>query len=301
MAKTCGSCGLAVNDAALVCEKCGYQFASDPKATVPAEPVLTGAIPNNGVPNPKTSRNIAVWALVAVVAVVIALCYYLKSFQKRIESVPRQSVSTEERTKVVGAMQAAFKRIKGDLHGIEVSERAEVLTFDSKAFSNSVSRAMFWDVLRESGFVSKEVTVTLEQLCALGFRQARIGYGTIGDNYSLGCLGKPPSEAVPYLPSDIVPLVLLSNRWHTESGYAIMEGQVLNVSEQPLENVEAVATFYDAKGEFVTSDNAVIDYNPILPAQKSSYKVIVTYNPAMRQGGVEFKYLGGGSIRFVQK
>lgn len=37
MAKTCGFCGLIVNDSAETCEKCGYQFASDAAADVPIE------------------------------------------------------------------------------------------------------------------------------------------------------------------------------------------------------------------------------------------------------------------------
>ncbi len=55
--------------------------------------------------------------------------------------------------------------------------------------------------------------------------------------------------------------------WHTEYGYAILEGQVTNVSSQPLKNVTAVASFYDAKGGFITSSEALIEYNPILPAK----------------------------------
>jgi predicted amidophosphoribosyltransferase len=35
MPKTCGSCGLVISDDARFCEKCGYQFASAPKANIP--------------------------------------------------------------------------------------------------------------------------------------------------------------------------------------------------------------------------------------------------------------------------
>lgn len=34
MAKTCGACGLVVDDHVQFCEKCGYQFASDATADV---------------------------------------------------------------------------------------------------------------------------------------------------------------------------------------------------------------------------------------------------------------------------
>jgi hypothetical protein len=34
-----------------------------------------------------------------------------------------------------------------------------------------------------------------------------------------------------------------------------------------LEDVEAVVEYYDAQGNFVTSDSALIDFNPILSGQ----------------------------------
>jgi hypothetical protein len=191
--------------------------------------------------------------------------------------VPQQSVSVEDRAKAILAFQRTNKLGS-------VLEQGELIAFDSKKYSEASYRALAWIAFRTNG---------LDFLCKVGFRQVRFGYGAVGENYSLGCEGSAPSE--------VQPLLLLSNKWRIEYGYAIMEGQVMNISGQRLENVEAVATFYDAKGEFVTSDNAVIDYNPILPGQKSSYKVTVACNPAMRKGGVEFKYLGGGSIPFVQK
>jgi hypothetical protein len=38
MAKTCGSCSFVVNDDVRFCEKCGHQFASDPKVNLPSDP-----------------------------------------------------------------------------------------------------------------------------------------------------------------------------------------------------------------------------------------------------------------------
>ena len=83
-----------------------------------------------------------------------------------------------------------------------------------------------------------------------------------------------------------------------ESGYAIFEGQVKNISSSPLENVDAVVTFYDSAGGFITSSDALIDFNPILPSQTSPFKVMKTENPAMRKAGVEFRHLMGGPIAY---
>jgi hypothetical protein len=94
------------------------------------------------------------------------------------------------------------------------------------------------------------------------------------------------------------PLELVSYSWHIEYGYAILEGQVKNISAQPLKSVEAVASFYDSAGGFITSADSLIAYNPILPGQTSPFKVMATENPAMKKAGVEFKELFGGTIPF---
>ena len=95
-------------------------------------------------------------------------------------------------------------------------------------------------------------------------------------------------------------LELVKYTWQTEYGYAILEGQVTNISLQPLTNVAAVASFYDTNGGFITSSDALIDYNPILPGQTSPFKVMATQNPAMKKARVEFKELLGGTIAFRQ-
>jgi hypothetical protein len=68
-----------------------------------------------------------------------------------------------------------------------------------------------------------------------------------------------------------------------------------------LEHVTAVVQFYDKYGNFITSADALIDYNPILPNQISPFKVMATYNPEMKKAGVEFKYLMGGTIEHSKK
>jgi hypothetical protein len=98
-------------------------------------------------------------------------------------------------------------------------------------------------------------------------------------------------------PEDYSPkLELVKWTWGEEYDYAIAEGQVKNISSESIRSVQAVVTFYDKNGEFITSDDALIDYNPILPAQTSPFKVMATWNPAMKKAGIEFKELMGGTI-----
>jgi hypothetical protein len=93
--------------------------------------------------------------------------------------------------------------------------------------------------------------------------------------------------------------VLLSSRGYPSEGggYHIIEGQVKNISSESLRNVAAKGTWFDKNDGFITSDDTLIDYNPILPGQTSSFKVMSRTNPAMSKYSVEFKYLLGGSIR----
>jgi len=86
------------------------------------------------------------------------------------------------------------------------------------------------------------------------------------------------------------------SRCSQEYSFMIAEGTVTNETTDSLKNVEAVIAFKDASGNFVTSEDALIDYNPILPGQTSPFKITATYNPAMATCEVSFKDLMGGTI-----
>lgn len=98
-------------------------------------------------------------------------------------------------------------------------------------------------------------------------------------------------------PAPTAKLALLSARGYDEYGYHIVEGQVRNISDESLKNVAVKATWYDKADGFITSDDALIDYNPILPGQTSPFKTMSRTNPAMSKYSVEFKFLFGGEIQ----
>ncbi len=93
-------------------------------------------------------------------------------------------------------------------------------------------------------------------------------------------------------------LEIISWYWYiTESAsYVEAKGQVKNISGMSLEDVEVVVTYYDKDGNFITSDSALIDFNPILDGQVSPFIVYTIYNPAMKTASIEFKFLLGGTI-----
>ena len=89
-------------------------------------------------------------------------------------------------------------------------------------------------------------------------------------------------------------LLAVSGSW--QYGYATVEGQVKNISGKSLQNVAAVAEWYIADGQFITSDTALIEYNPVLAGQSSPFKVISTHNLAISKYRISFKSLFGGQI-----
>ncbi|MBS7701588.1 MULTISPECIES: FxLYD domain-containing protein [unclassified Chelatococcus] len=84
--------------------------------------------------------------------------------------------------------------------------------------------------------------------------------------------------------------------WGAQYSHAIVNGQVRNLRDTPLKNVQAVVSFYTADGTFIDSASALIDYTTLLPGQASPFKVINNWNPAMKKATLEFKFLLGGRL-----
>lgn len=90
-------------------------------------------------------------------------------------------------------------------------------------------------------------------------------------------------------------LKCLAYTWSREYGYITLEGQVKNLTDEPIDGLQAVGSFY--KGDtFVTSDSGMVEYQPLLPKQTSPFRVMLTDNPAIDGATVEFKTLFGGTI-----
>jgi len=105
----------------------------------------------------------------------------------------------------------------------------------------------------------------------------------------------PPKPAGPQLQ------VLSKSGTIGEYGYSYVEGQVKNISSESLEHVQAVVTWYTDGGEFITSDSALIEYDPLLAQQVSPFKVGTRTNPKMKRYKVEFNQLLGGTLRTVEQ
>jgi len=94
----------------------------------------------------------------------------------------------------------------------------------------------------------------------------------------------------------MAPLVLESWNWREQSGFVIAEGEVTNRSASRLENIMVVVSFYTGDNQFITSTDALVQFNPILPGQTTPFKAIATYNPRIASAKLAFKRMSGGTI-----
>ena len=83
---------------------------------------------------------------------------------------------------------------------------------------------------------------------------------------------------------------------YSEYGYIHVVGEVKNISNTKLENVMAVVAFRTEDGTLVKTDDALIDYDVLMPGQTCSFEVLTTENPAIKKLGLSFKQLFGSQI-----
>ena len=93
-----------------------------------------------------------------------------------------------------------------------------------------------------------------------------------------------------------IPLAVVSWHWGPEHGFAVAEGEVKNVSPDRLDNVMAMVTFRTSSGELVTSSDALLEYQALLPGQTSPFRVMAGHNPAMAGASLRFKTLRGREL-----
>jgi hypothetical protein len=97
-------------------------------------------------------------------------------------------------------------------------------------------------------------------------------------------------------PSPSLALVSARGYESDSGGFHYVEGQVTNLTDKPLQSVAAVATWYDKNDQFITSDDALVNFNPLMPGQTSPFKTITRSNPLMAKFTIQFKRLLGGQL-----
>lgn len=99
-----------------------------------------------------------------------------------------------------------------------------------------------------------------------------------------------------------VQLIIEKWSWRRSSDMFVeAQGLVTNVSGMPLESVVARVNFYTSNDEFITSEDALIAYRPLLVGQSSPFKVIETFNPAMAKASLELAEFWGTTYKVLDR
>lgn len=120
---------------------------------------------------------------------------------------------------------------------------------------------------------------------------------TVGLSCALTLTAGCSSPVIKTTPATILELNTWS--WHTADDYAVANGLVTNVSDQRLERVYAVVAWYTSTDQYITSSQAIIEYDPIMPGQSSQFKVTCKANPLMDTASVSFATRRGDTIQQI--
>lgn len=69
-----------------------------------------------------------------------------------------------------------------------------------------------------------------------------------------------------------------------------------NRTDKPISRLMAVGTFTNASHDLIKSATGMVEYQPLMPGQKSPYKVMASLNPLINQCHVAFKIMFGSQI-----
>ncbi|GEM_PF-2878133 len=75
-----------------------------------------------------------------------------------------------------------------------------------------------------------------------------------------------------------------------------ISGTATNVSDEPLKNVIAHATYLDREGRQVASAQSLLDVPTLMPYRSSLFAITTPVNPAIARISVDFRFPGGPQI-----
>lgn len=169
--------------------------------------------------------------------------------------------------------------------GTEISSSAAVCIKCGKPQRQATS---IWTVLR---WIVIAVVVLPIGVCAYIF-------GSVADKVDRAERTSP--ELVSSTPPT-PPLEVKSWKCEVEHTYIHVRGEVKNVTDRPLENIMVVGAFRDKNGTLVKSEDALVDYDPIMPGQTSPFSAGTRHNPQITDCGLSFKVLMGGTVAYTEK
>lgn len=107
-------------------------------------------------------------------------------------------------------------------------------------------------------------------------------------------IGREPGGAAVFSgqsPDGPPALALLSSHAAQSStgDFWYVQGEIKNLTEQRISNIQAVTTWYDAKDMRLTVDTEMIDLKTLQPGQTSPFRTISRFQPNMSRFKVEFR------------
>lgn len=109
-------------------------------------------------------------------------------------------------------------------------------------------------------------------------------------------VAEKPRSAAPPEPE----LKIKSWRCDIEENYTYVRGEVKNLTDQKIEHVLAVATYKNKAGELVKSDDALVEFDPLMPGQTSPFEVITRNNPEITNCELNFATMRGRQLIAVK-
>lgn len=75
------------------------------------------------------------------------------------------------------------------------------------------------------------------------------------------------------------------------------EGRVSNISTRPLENVQAIVSFFGPDGSLVATAKGPLDFNPLMPGAAGTFSVVSPHSGGVADATVEFGVLLGPKLK----
>lgn len=111
--------------------------------------------------------------------------------------------------------------------------------------------------------------------------------------------GPAPVATVAETPPQTPPLALLSSRAHLNptADFWFIDGEVRNLTDQPLSNVQVVSTWFDRQGRTVASHSDMVDLKQLMPGETSAFRTITGVHPDMATFSLEFRSAVGRRLQ----
>lgn len=103
----------------------------------------------------------------------------------------------------------------------------------------------------------------------------------------------PPSE-----PDPVLELVSFECTKTDGGTYAMIRGQVRNLTDRPIDAVMVMGKFETESGQDLGSDRSYLDIRPLLPGQVSPFEIYGTTNPEYARCGVTAMLIGARQVEW---